>query len=172
MELNEYITTQMNGKIERRGNSPLAPIIITILGAALLLAAYTLHTSDTLQTTLLTLGFISAAVGVVWAVLCVTKTLWHYYYLPTASPMHDKTLYLSTEDFQFCTEALEKGDIKLLKTLSPVVSSNAVLRIVYSCDHSIALLQTGRMDTSRLETSSPVVTLMGEDLSAILSLIH
>ncbi|MBQ6068384.1 MAG: hypothetical protein IJK84_02680 [Bacteroidales bacterium] len=172
MNLNEYITTQINGKIERRGNSPLTPIIITILGAALLIAAYTLHTSDTLQTTLLTLGFIFAAVGVVWTVLCVTKTLWHYYYLPTSSPMHDKTLYLSTEDFNYCTEALEKGDIKLLKTLSPVVSSNTVLRIIYSHDRSIALLQTGRMDTSRIEASSPVVTLMGEDLAVISSLIH
>ena len=162
----------MTGKIERRGNSPLIPIITAVVGIVILILAYTRHLSETLQTTLLTIGFIATATGLVWAVLCLSKTLWHYYYLPSSSPMRDKTLYLSTEDFRFCTEMLEKGTINTLKTLCPIPSSNSVLHIVYSRDHSIALLQTGRMETSRLEPSSPVVTLTGIEVETLASLLR
>ena len=172
MELNEYITTQMTGKIERRGNSPLIPIITAVAGIAILILAFTSHPSETIQTTLLTIGFIATATGLIWSILCLSKTLWHYYYLPSSSPMRDKTLYLSPEDFRFCTEMLEKGTTDTLKTLCPVPSSNSVLRIVYSRDHSIALLQTGRMETSNLEPSSPIVTLTGIEVETLASLLR
>ena len=172
MDLNEYITTQMSGKIERRGNSPLTPAITFAVGIISLFLAYTSHPSEDIQITLLTLGFILTATGLVWAILCITQTLWHYHYMPTNSPMRDKTLYLSTEDFHYCSEMLESGNTDTLKSISPLPSSNSVLRIVYSRDHSIALLQTCRMETSQMEPSSPVVTLRGDNVATIASLLQ
>lgn len=172
MELINYISTQMNGKIERRGNSLLIPAITTATGIVVLCLAFTAHLSDIIQTTLLTIGFILVPAGLIWVVLCLSKTLWHYYYLPTSSPMQSKTLYLSAEEFHNCNEMLENGNIKELKTLSLIPSSNVALCIIYSRDHSIALLQAGRMDTSRLEPTSPVVTLTGADVGNIVPLLR
>lgn len=172
MDINEYITTQLSGKIERRGNSPLVPALIAITGITILIMAYSSNPSEVIQTTLLTLGFILAATGLIWSILCLSKTLWHYLYLPTNSPMRNKTLYLSTEDFHYCSEMLESDNISTLKTLCPVPTSNSVLRIVYSRDRSIALLQTCRMETSQMEPSSPVVTITGDNVATIASLLR
>ena len=172
MDLNEYITTQMSGKIERRGNSPLVPAITALAGISILILAYTSNTNEVIQTTLLTLGFIFTATGLIWSILCISKTLWHFHYLPTNSPMRDKTLYLSAEDFRYCSEMLESGNTDTLKTLCPVPTSNSVLRIIYSRDKNFALLQTGRMDTSQMEPSSPVVTLTGANVANIASLLR
>ena len=172
MDINEYINTQMTGKIVRRGNSAVIPLIITFVGIAALVPAYTVFTTDTVQSTLLSIGFIFVAVGLIWAVLCFANILWHYHYLPTSSPMQSKTLYLQTEDFHYCNEMLESGNTQALKTLFRVPSSNNVLCIIYSRDHSIALLQAGRMETSRLEPTSPVVTLTGDDAKNIVPLLR
>ncbi len=172
MDINEYINTNLNDKIQRRGNSPLIPVILAVAGIATLVAAYTAGMADTVQTTLLTIGFILATVGVVWAVLCFANVLWHYQYLPSSSPMRDTNIYLSSDDFRAVTDMLEKGHTDLPSTLSPVISSNTVLHIVYSRDMSIALLQTGRLETSRLEPASPVVVLTGADTNNISALIH
>lgn len=172
MNINEYINTHLNDKIQRRGNAPLVPIAIALVGIAANVLALTANVSDIIQTTLLTVGFILAATGLIWTVLCFSKVLWHYEYLPTSSTMHDKNIYLSPDDYHLCTDMLENGYTDLLNTLIPVISSNTVLHIVYSSDRSIALLQTGRLETSRIETSSPVVVLTGDSAKKINTLLH
>lgn len=172
MDIYEYISTQMSGKIERRSNSILVPVIVCAVGVICLVLAYTAHPSDALQITLLTLGFILSFTGLVWAILCATHTLWHYHYLPTNSPMRDRTLYLSAEDFRYCSEVLNSGKTDALKTLCPIPSSNSVLHIVYSRDMKFALLQSGHRDTSQMEPTSPVVTLTGNEVASISSLLR
>ena len=162
----------MAGKIERRSNSILVPVIVCAVGIISLILAYTAHPSDAFQIALLTLGFILSFTGLVWAILCVTHTLWHYHYLPTNSPMRDKTLYLSAEDFRYCSEVLNSNNTDSSKTLRPIPSSNSVLRIVYSRDMNFALLQSGHMDTSQIEPTSPVVTLSGSEVAGISSLLR
>lgn len=172
MDINEYISTQMNGKIERRGNSPLAPAIITVAGAAILLLTLTAHTFDSLQATLLSIGFLVCATGLLWVILCLSKTLWHYYYLTSSSPMRKKTIYLSAEEYHRCTEMLTDGHPEDIASIRPVPSSNNVLHLVYSRDLGLVLLQTGRMDTSRLEPNSQVVALTGSDATTIAPLLR
>ena len=162
----------MSGEIERRGNSPLTPAITSAVGIISLILAYTTHPSEDIEITLLSLGFILIVTGLLWAILCITQTLWHYHYLPTDSPMRNKTIYLSSEDSRYCSEMLGNGKTDTLKTLSSLPSSNSALRIVYSRDHSIALLQACRMETSQMEPSSPVVTLRGDNVVTIASLLQ
>ena len=162
----------MTGQIKRRGNSPLASIITTIIGIAILIITYTTHLNEVIQTTLLTIGTLFAVAGIIWCTLCLTKTLWHYHYLPGNTPMRDKTIYLSTADFRNCTEMLENGNTEALGTLRPTLSSNMVLRIIYSVDLNIALMQTCRMETAQQEPASPVKVLTGEEVRHISTLIH
>ncbi|MDY6372688.1 MAG: hypothetical protein SPL12_10410 [Bacteroidales bacterium] len=51
--------------------------------------------------------------------------------------------------------------------LRPIGTSNAQLQILYSRDHSLALLQAGRLETGHFEPDTPVVQLSGSEFAAL-----
>lgn len=161
--INEYIATQMSGEMERKGKSPMLWIILTLIGVAAIVACFARGLSDSMQTLLLTVGVIALGVGVVFSVLCFTKTLWHYKYLPTGSPVSIKTVYLNTDDYRRCREALAENRHDILNTLTPQISTNSGVTVVRSRDAALVLLQAGRYDTGVFEPESPVVRLQADE---------
>lgn len=165
--IDEHIASEMQDSVSRRGNSPLSPIVFFAAGVVALCVAYSAHLDDSLQTALLSIGFIIAVFGLIWAILCFSKILWHYYYIPSKCKMKRQVIYLSADDFRRCSDALNANDISALAALHPVVSSNGELQTLVAADKSFALLQLGRQESSSFEPASPVVALKGYDVSLI-----
>ena len=163
--IEQYIQSQMAGRIERRGNSPVKGIILFVAGGIVLGLAFAGSFSSNLRTALLSLGFMAAAVGLVLAVLCLTGSLWHYYHVPTRENMRRRTVYLSMGDYERCKAALQGGDLTALSEAVPLVSSNLAIQAVY-CRHMV-LLQAGRAEGAQLEPVTPVVALPPERLASI-----
>ena len=74
--IDEYIATQMDGKLVRKGKNPLLWIVLALVGIALIVVCFSVRLDDSLQTLLLTLGAIATLVGIVLSALCLSKTLW------------------------------------------------------------------------------------------------
>ena len=165
--INEYIATEMGGKIEKKKDFPLVGLTLLIGGAIALVLMAGIHDADSLQTLLLTVGIISIAVGLVLTAMALSGSMWHYRYIATGSRMQDGKVYLSIDDYQTAVEALVSKDHGSLSHLKAVVSSNCALRVLRSKDGSIALVQAGRYDTGHFEEETPVVCLVGTEVAAI-----
>ena len=160
----------MSGKIVRKKNSPIIAILILAIGIALLVMMRYLKMSDSLMTTCLTLGFITTAVGFILTAMTFSGALTHYIYLPTKSPMKDKKVYLSTDEYNGIVSLIESGNIHSLTTLNTVVSSNCALRILASRDGACLLVQAGRFDSNNFEPETQVLQITSADSTAIQAL--
>ena len=169
--IDQYIISKMQGKIERRANSPFWGIILFVAGIALVVLAFVIKMGDSVQTALLSVGVMSTLVGAIIAVLCVTKSLWHYHYLPSNSAMMQCRNYLSASDYQLAVDALRQGRLEALSAIHPVTSSNSVLHIVASKDGALALVQAGRLDSGEMEPGTEVITLSGTELPMLADLL-
>lgn len=165
--IEEFIIKEMDGKIQRKSQSPWPPIAIMLAGVALFvfIEHYPMH--DSLLMLLLTASVTAMAVGIVFIVLSLTGTMSHYVYTPTRSKIKLRRLYLTSDDYNHCREALEQNTITELQSLQPVVSSNAALRIVFSRDLQVALLQAGRYDTGHFAPETAVRVLFGTEVDEI-----
>ena len=170
--IEQYIETEMSGKITRKKNSPLPSMLVLVIGVGLLLLLRTATVSDTLMATCLTLGIICTALGLILMAMSLTGAMSHFVYLPTRSGMHEKKVYVSTEDYSLVVDAIENNDQRSLALLRPVVSSNSALRILASRDGDCALLQAGRYDTGHFEPETEVCLLTGTSAIAIQHLVR
>lgn len=165
--IDQYVASAMGDQIIRRAKSPLMGFTILAAGLALLALMHNVPMADSLQAFCLTVGVLALGVGVVLAAMCLTKALWHYHYRPSNCRMHLKKLYLDTGDYRRCLDALGAGSTADLARLRPIGTSNAQLQILYSRDHSLALLQAGRLETGHFEPDTPVVQLSGQEFAAL-----
>lgn len=170
--IEQYIETEMSGKITRKKNSPLPSMLVLVIGVGLLVLLRTATMSDTLTTSCLTIGIICTALGLVLTAMNITGAMSHYVYLPTHSSMHEKKVYVSTEDYSLVVDAIENRNQRSLALLRPVVSSNSALRILASRDGDCALLQAGRYDTGHFEPETEVCLLTGTSAAAIQYLVR
>ena len=165
--IDQYVASAMGDQITRRAKSPLMGFTILAAGLALLALMHNVPMADSLQAFCLTVGVLALGVGVVLAAMCLTKALWHYHCRPSNCRMHLKKLYLDTGDYRRCLDALDAGSTADLAALRPIGTSNAQLQILYSRDHSLALLQAGRLETGHFEPDTPVVQLSGPEFAAL-----
>lgn len=165
--IEQYIAAETGGQVVRKRNSPLLGILLLVIGAGLMALLINVKMADSLQTATLTVSAITAALGLLFTAMNISGAMWHYVYAPTGSRLKDHKAYLAVADYQRCLDAIERGDTAALSTLSPVVSSNCALRVLYSIDGAMALLQAGRYETSRFEEETPVVCLVGTEVAAI-----
>lgn len=170
--IDEYISGHMADKVVRKGKSPLIWILLTAIGVAALAASFTQGLTDSVQMLLLTIGVTAVLVGGVLTVLCLSKALWFYQYVPTGSRMRKKLIYLSAEDYAKGCETLTEGNYSRLGNLQPQVSSLLVLEAAWSSDGAFVLLQAGRHDSGRLLPETAVVRLEGADSSAAMSWLN
>lgn len=165
--IDEYIATEMGGKIVRKRKSPIPYITILAVGILLLVLLHNIHAADSLQAFILTAGIICLAVGLVLTAVNISGAMWCYKYVSTGSSMKDKKVYLDINDYLKASEALRNGNTSSLAGLRAIVSSNNALRVLCSKDGSIALVQGGRYDTGQFEAETPVVCLVGTEVAAI-----
>ena len=142
--IDEYIATEMGGKIVRKRKSPIPYITILAVGILLLVLLHNIHAADSLQAFILTAGIICLAVGLVLTAVNISGAMWCYKYVSTGSSMKDKKVYLDINDYLKASEALRNGNTSSLAGLRAIVSSNNALRVLCSKDGSIALVQGGR----------------------------
>lgn len=169
--IDEYIATQMDGKLVRKGKNPLLWIVLALVGIALIVVCFSVRLDDSLQTLLLTLGAIATLVGIVLSALCLSKTLWTYCYLPTHSWVKNRTVYLSSADYGVCREALANQHFDAIGKLQPQVSTNLGIKLLWSTDGAIALMQAGRFDIGPFEPETEVVRIEGADIGKLQSLL-
>ena len=170
--IEKYIETEMNGKIANKKNSPLPGLLVLAVGIGLLALLRFAKMGDALMTTCLTLGIIAIIVGLIFTAMSSSGALSHYVYQPTRSRMREKKVYLSLEDYKTITEAIGRGDLRLLFSVKPVVSSNSAVYILASRDGACALLQAGRYDTGGFEPETDVCMLAGPETENIASLLN
>lgn len=165
--IEEYINTEMNGKIVRKKNSPLPSLLVLAVGIGLLVLIRTKPLSDSLMATCLTIGLIATVVGFILTAMSITGAMTHFVYLPTRSRMKDRKVYVSGDDFKDIVEALGNGDLQTLATLRPVVSSNSAMRILVSADKECALIQAIRDQSGHFESETAIKVLTGKEVAAV-----
>lgn len=165
--IEEYINTEMNGKIVRKKNSPLPSSLVLAVGIGLLVLIRTKPLSDSLMATCLTIGLIATVVGLILTAMSITGAMTHFVYLPTRSRMKDRKVYVSGDDFKDIVEALGNGDLQTLATLRPVVSSNSAMRILVSADKECALVQAIRDQSGHFESETATKVLTGKEVAAV-----
>lgn len=165
--IDEYVATVMGDEVKCKAQSPLLGLLILAVGIGMLVLLRTQTMGDALMTSCLTVGIIALAVGIVITAMCLTKAIWHYVYKPTGSRMKWRKCYLVGDDYRRCVDAINAGDAKSLATLMPDTNSNSALRILYSRDRAIALLQAGRDDSGHFEPETPVLRLTGSDVNEL-----
>lgn len=168
--IDEYVAIEMGDRIVRKAKSPLAGLLVMAVGIVLLVLLGTQRMSDTLSASCLTVGIIALAVGIVLTAMCLTKALWHYVYVPTKSKMRQRKCYLDNDDYKLVLEAIRSKNYAVLGSLQPVTSSNSALSILYSRDLAVALLQAGHYDSNNLVPETPVVALLGDEVTQMKAL--
>lgn len=165
--INEYIATELKGKIISKKKSPLLGLLLLLAGVGLLVLQGVVALTDTLQTVLLTMGVLCGLVGLALTVVALGGGMRQYVYQPTGSRLTERKVYLSVGDYATAAKALDGGDLHLLSTLHPEVSSNSALHLLRSKDGAIALVQGGRYDTGHFEADTRVVCLFGTEVAVL-----
>ena len=165
--IDEYIATEMCGKIVRKKEFPIAGVALLAVGALLSVLMVGTHNGSNLQTLLLTAATISIAIGLLLTAMGLSGAQWHYSYVATGSRLKERKVYLSATDYSKAVEALAAGSYTALGRLTPLVSSNGLVRVLRSNDGSIALLQACRNDVGHMEYETPPVVLDSTDVAAL-----
>lgn len=170
-KIDEYILKHMNNEVEKKGKNPTLWLLLTVIGVAIIVVSFSKSLSDSLQTFLLTVGSAAAAVGAVLSVLCITKTMWVYQYLPTGKSIKMRSIYLSIDDYKQLKTALADHRYAELGKLQPQVSTNMGAQLAGTTDGKFALLQGGRYDVGHFEPETEVFRLDGAESAAVQSWI-
>ncbi len=168
--IDEYVAAEMGDKIVKKSRSPLLGLLILFAGIGLIVLLCKMPMGDILQSVCLTFGMIGAVLGIILTGMCLTKALVYYVYNPTHSRMKQCKCYLGGDGYKLCLEAIGSNNFATLGALQPVTSSNSALSILYSRDHAVALLQAGRYDSGQFEPETPVVCLVGTDVTHVQAL--
>ena len=169
--IEQYIETEMSGKITRKRNSPLPNLLVLAVGVGLLVLLRSMKMGDSLGTTCLTVGIICTALGLILTAMSLSGAMTHFVYLPTRSRMKEKKVYISGDDYKEIADAITSGNLQPLATIRPVVSSNSAVRILASRDGECALVQAICDQSGHFEPETDVRVLNGTAAAAIQHLI-
>lgn len=165
--IEQYIAAEMSGKIVSKRKPIIVDLLLDFAGIALLVLMAYAKMSDSLQAATLTVGFLTLAVGLILTFMNLSGASTYYRYVPTGSRCKDKKVYLASDDYRRAVEALNSGDKNVLGELKAIATSNGALHILLSNDGAFALVQAGRLDTSRFEAETPVVPFADSEVVAI-----
>ena len=169
--IEQYLETEMFGKVTRKRNSPLPNLLVLAIGIVLLVLLRTTALGDSFGTTCLTVGIICTALGLVLTAMNLSGALTHFVYLPTRSRMKEKKVYISGDDYKDIMNAIESGNLQPLATIRPVVSSNSAVRILASRDGECVLIQAIRDQSGHFEPETEVRVLTSTAAAAIQNLM-
>ena len=167
--IEQYIETELSGKIARKRNTPLLALLVLAVGVGLLVLLGRVKMSDTLSATCLTVGLIATVVGLVLTAMNLSGAMTHFVYLPTHSRMCEKKVYPNIDDYRDIVEAINKRSarghsftiLRKLACMHPVVSSNTAVRLLASRDGECVLVQAVRDQNGHIETETGVRVITG-----------
>lgn len=168
--IEQYIETEMSGKIAIKRNSPLPALLVLAVGIGTMALLRIVKMGDSLSATCLTVGFICTAIGFLLTAINLSGASTHFEYLPTNSRMCDKKVYVNGDDYMRVVESVGKADIHPLLSISPVVSSNYALRVLVSRDGKCALVQPVRDQSGRFEPETEVCVVTGQNAAGLIRL--
>lgn len=169
--IEQYIDTEMSGKIARKRNTPLPAMLVLAVGVGMLVLLHTVRLSDNLSATCLTIGLIGTVLGLILTAMNLSGAMTHFEYLPTHSRMREKKVYVSGDDYKDIVEAVNNGNIQPLATMRPVVSSNSAIRIIASRDGECVLVQAIRDQSGHFELETEVRTFTGPTAAGLIHLM-
>jgi hypothetical protein len=159
--IEQYIETELSGKIARKRNTPLLALLVLAVGVGLLVLLGRVKMSDTLSATCLTVGLIATVVGLVLTAMNLSGAMTHFVYLPTHSRMCEKKVYLYIDDYRDYVEAINNDELRKLACMHPVVSYNPEVRLLASSDGECVLVQAVRDQNGHIETETGVRVITG-----------
>ena len=159
--IEQYIDTEMAGKIARKRNSPFIALLVLAVGLGMWGLLCTVNMEDSLSATCLTVALVCTALGLILTGMSLSGALTHFVYLPTHSRMREKKVYISGDDYKDVVEAVNNGNLQSLATMRPVVSSNSAIRILASRDGECVLVQAIRDQSGHFEPETEVHILTG-----------
>jgi len=159
--IEQYIETELSGKIARKRNTPLLALLVLAVGVGLLVLLGRVKMSDTLSATCLTVGLIATVVGLVLTAMNLSGAMTHFVYLPTHSRMCEKKVYLNIDDYRDIVEAINNDEPRKLACMHPVVSSNTAVRLLACRDGECVLVQAVRDQNGHIETETGVRVITG-----------
>lgn len=127
-------------KIEKKKKSPIKPLALLILGAAILwYGANYINTaqSDTLSSVVIMIGLGVAA----WGVVAFLVKKERYVYKPTGKVLKKHKVYVAANSPHDCIDILEQNRYDDLQSLTRSGQSNLSLEAYCSEDEQYALLQ-------------------------------
>ena len=168
--IEQYIATEMGGKIDKKRNSPVPALLVLAIGIGLLVVMKMASLGDALSATLLTVGLIATVVGIILTAMNLSGAMSHYQSVDTGRRFKDIKVYLCADDYRKALDALGGADKGVLERLKPVVSSNSALRIMRCVDGSMALVQPLCDTAGHLEPDGPTCCIVGAEVKYIDSL--
>ena len=165
--IEQYIETEMSGKITRKRNSPLPALLVLLVGVGMLVLLGAAKMDDSLSATCLTIGLLGTALGLILTAMNITGAMSHFVYQPTRSRMREKKVYVSGDDYNAIVEAIASGDTQPLAAICPVVSSNSAVRVLASSDGECALVQAIRDQNGHFEPETEVCLFSGASAAAV-----
>lgn len=169
--IEQYIDTEMSGKIARKRNSPFLAILVLAVGVGLLVLLRTVKMGDSLSATCLTLGLICTALGLILTAMNLSGAMTHFVYLPTHSRMREKKVYVSGDDYKDIVNAVLGGNLQPLATMRPVISSNSAVRLLASRDSECVLVQAIKDQSGHFEPETEVIILTGQSAAGLVHLM-
>lgn len=168
--IEQYIDTEMPGKIARKRNSPFLALLVLAVGIGMWALLCTVKMEDSLSATCLTVALVCTALGLILTGMSLSGALTHFVYLPTHSRMREKKVYISGDDYKDVVEAVNNGNLQSLATMRPVVSSNSAIRILASRDGECVLVQAIRDQSGHFEPETEVRILAGPSAAGLIHL--
>ena len=155
IEIEEYLKNGTNDKIGRYRKSPVAGILVLIIGIAVLIVSLKIALPDALKMTLLTLGALGLIAGFLMLVFGAAGN--SYQYLPTRSPLKHYRRYINTADRQQAINCLTTGDFTHLGDIRQEASTSAMVVAYVSRDGACAILQLMEYVPHHFQASTPVL---------------
>lgn len=168
--IEQYIDTEMAGKIARKRNSPFIALLVLAVGLGMWGLLCTVNMEDCLSATCLTVALVCTALGLILTGMSLSGALTHFVYLPSHSRMREKKIYISGDDYKDIVEAVNDGNLQSLATMHPVVSSNSAIRILASRDGECVLVQAIRDQSGHFEPETEVRILAGPSAAGLIHL--
>ena len=169
--IEEKIKNLKNEQISKVKSNLLPSLILLIIGIITIFLGAKIVPNETLKLLIVVLGFIIAAVGIVYLLKNTGKNSGYYVYEPTKQRLKKYQIYLEAADAKKILSYINSNNFNGLKDLKKVANSGKLLDVRGTDDASIFLFQLSEYIPHNFVLASPVVVLQGSDAKLMLEFV-
>lgn len=172
-KIENKIKTMSDHGIVSKKKSPVAAIVLTVIGAVfVVMGSSDIISGDVLEMTIMSLGAMVALYGFAKLLLVSQKDAVDYVYIPTKKKLKAHKVYITSSDRMKVDKFIETNDFSNMKTIRKENSSNHMVRWYGTDDGEIAVCQVLEYIPHTFEPASPVVLLRGNEARNMLEFIN